>query len=88
MQDVGDREDPTSWRLVISLKESDTLALGYDTPEKWRDLTRRYMAEYARILGYDDKEIKWVAAHHREPGHPHVHVLAWVDDKAPKRKPF
>ena len=67
-----------TWRLVVSLREDDARTLGYTNLAAWQDLTRRYMARYAQALGIDRENLRWVAAHHPESGHPHVHVLVWM----------
>ena len=67
-----------TWRLVISLREDDARTLGYTNLAAWQDLTRRYLARYAQALGVDRESLRWVAAHHPEAGHPHVHVLVWM----------
>ncbi len=67
-----------TWRLVVSLREDDARTLEYTNLAAWQDLTRRYMARYAQALGIDRENLRWVAAHHPEAGHPHVHVLVWM----------
>lgn len=85
-REVRNRKHGVSWRLVISLREEDALKMGYNSQEKWEELVRRYMAQYSRVLGLKEEHVRWVAAHHREPGHPHCHVLVWLDDAAPTRR--
>lgn len=79
--------DGPVWQGVLSLAEADAVTLGYSDGQKWRDLTRRSMARMAEEgMGMRPGEYHWVAAHHREPGHPHIHFLMWQDDRAPKRR--
>ncbi|MCL6453722.1 MAG: relaxase MobL [Alicyclobacillus sp.] len=75
------------WQGVFSLAEEDAVTLGYGDGQQWRDLTRRSLARLAEEgMGLRPGEYHWVAAHHREPGHPHVHFLMWQDDAAPRRR--
>lgn len=67
-----------TWRLVISLREEDAQQLGWIGLQRWQELTRNIMPGYERALGLPPGALRWVAAHHPEPGHPHVHVLAWM----------
>lgn len=67
-----------TWRLVISLREEDAHQLGWIGLQRWQELTRNIMPGYERALGLPPGALRWVAAHHPEPGHPHVHVLAWM----------
>lgn len=85
MKEVGNRETGPSWRLVLSLREDDARELGITSLAAWQDLTRRSMAQFAKATGIAYENLKWVAAHHPEQGHPHVHVIAWLADSAPRR---
>lgn len=83
MKEVGNRGTGPSWRLVLSLREDDARELGITSLAAWQDLTRRSMAQFAKATGIE--HLKWVAAHHPEQGHPHVHVIAWLAGSAPRR---
>jgi len=76
MREVAAVRGP-AWRLVISLGEDDARQLGWTGLPRWQELTRNIMPGYERALGLPPGALRWVAAHHPEPGHPHVHVLAW-----------
>jgi len=86
MREVGNRETGSSWRIVFSLREDDARELGVTNLAAWQDLTRRAMVHFTRAIGIEQGHLRWVAAHHPEQGHPHVHVIAWLADAAPKRK--
>ena len=75
-----------SWRLILSLREDDAQALNYVGLPAWQDLVRRVMPTYARALGVAESDMRWVAAHHPEPGHPHAHVVVWLSPEAPARR--
>ncbi|MHB1127224.1 MAG: MobP3 family relaxase [Bacillota bacterium] len=85
MKEVGNRETGPSWRLVLSLREDDARELGITNLAAWQDLTRRSMAQFAKATGTTHEHLKWIAAHHPEHGHPHVHVIAWLADSTPRR---
>lgn len=86
MKEVGNRETSSSWRIIFSLREDDARELGVTNLMTWQNLTRRSMAQFTKSIGMQPEHLRWVAAHHPEQGHPHVHVLAWLADEAPKRR--
>lgn len=86
MKEVGNRETSSSWRIVFSFREDDAKELGVSNLISWQDLTRRSMAQFTKSIAMQPEHLHWVAAHHPEQGHPHVHVLAWLADEAPKRR--
>lgn len=65
------------WRAIVSLREEDALALGYENKEKWQDLLRKQMPEMAYKMGIKLENLRWVSAIHMEKGHPHAHVMIW-----------
>ena len=75
-----------SWRLILSLREDDAQTLGVVGLTAWQDLVRRVMPSYAKALGVKEADLRWAAAHHPEPGHPHAHVVVWLRDGAETRR--
>lgn len=75
-----------SWRLILSLREDDAQSLGYVGLPAWQDLVRRVMPGYTKALGIAESDMRWAAAHHPEPGHPHAHVVVWLREGAPTRR--
>ncbi|MDA8206683.1 MAG: hypothetical protein M0Z36_11490 [Thermaerobacter sp.] len=78
---------PWHWQAVISLREEDATTLGLRAPPDWRDLARRVMPQFALHSGIAEADLRWVGAVHRKAGQPHVHLLAWLADGAPRRQP-
>lgn len=85
-KDIQDRDTQLSWRLIVSLKEEDAKKLGYVGREAWEGLTRRVMERFAQAAGINVNDLNWVAAHHAEQGHPHVHILAYPTDATRLRR--
>lgn len=94
MRDAAGRGGP-SWRLVVSLRDEDAAELGLTSLKHWRDFTRRYAPQFARVLGYSPDQVTWWAAHHRPPGkgrhgdpteRPHVHIMMLLNDGVPARR--
>lgn len=83
---IDQRERSLSWRLIISLKETDAQAAGFVGRKAWEDLTNRSMRHFCNSLGISPSDLRWVAAHHPEQGHPHVHVMAYLKNGAPQRR--
>lgn len=86
MAEVGQRKHGVAWRVVLSLREDDAQVLGMVGPARWQDLTKRAVAQVARAANIKPEHLKWYAAHHAEPGHPHVHVFLWLADEARTRR--
>jgi len=79
MDMAKERKSEVSWRLIISLREDDAKMMNYTERKDWEDLTRRCMKQFSRAVGIEEDKLKWLAAFHKEPGHPHVHVLVWPE---------
>ena len=82
------RTRPWHWQAVLSLRSDDAGTLGVVTPDDWRDLARRIMPQMAALLGVAEGDLRWAAAMHRKAGHPHVHMLAWLREGVPDRRPL
>lgn len=70
-------EDMPVYRMIISLREVDAAALGYDQKETWENLIRKKMPDLVNAFGMKNSNTEWCAAVHLEKGHPHVHVIFW-----------
>ncbi len=79
MGEIETAKGPT-WQMVLSLREDDAKTLNMIGLSAWQDLTRRVMPHFAEAIGVKPEQLRWVGAHHVEPGHPHVHVMAWLPD--------
>lgn len=86
MAEVSGRKHGVAWRVGLSLREDDARMLGMVGAAKWQDLTRRAVAQFARAANVRPEHLRWYAAHHAEPGHPHVHILLWLRDEARTRR--
>ncbi|BDG59782.1 MobP3 family relaxase [Caldinitratiruptor microaerophilus] len=75
---VRDHTGPV-WRLVLSLREDDALRWGYQARADWERLARLAVPQIAARMGLDPGAVRWAAALHRAPGHPHLHVVLWED---------
>lgn len=75
-QEVESHSGPV-WRMVLSLREDDAIRWRYTGRQDWEALVRDALPRMAREMGLDPSGIRWVAAFHREPGHPHAHVMLW-----------
>lgn len=71
------------WRMILSLKEEDATRLDMTSREQWEIKLRATVPEVSRRMGIGETNLRWVAAFHNEPGHPHVHVMMW--EKQPMR---
>lgn len=76
------------YRGILSLSEEDAKQLGFLDKSAWNDYLRLAMPEIAETLGIPVSEMVWVAAFHKERGHPHVHYMLWDSNPAHIRSPF
>ena len=77
-----------AYRAVISFAEADAMRLGYDDPEKWRELVQARMSDMCEKIGIPVQNLEYTAAIHRDKGHPHCHILFWGKAQDVKKDAF
>jgi len=77
-----------AYRAVISFAEADAMRLGYDEPEKWRELVRDRMTDMCAKIGIPIQNLEYTAAIHRDKGHPHCHILFWDKEQDIKKEAY
>ena len=65
------------WCHIFSLTREDAERLGYNRAEEWMNLLRSHRNDIAREMGIDPANLRWYAAFHQHPTHPHVHMMVW-----------
>ena len=65
------------WCHIFSLTREDAERLGYNRAEEWMNLLRSHRNDIAREMGIDPANLRWYAAYHQHPTHPHVHMMVW-----------
>ena len=65
------------WSHVVSLRREDSVRLGYDNSEVWRDLVKRHISDIAKAQRIPLCNLKWYAAFHDTTHHPHIHLLVY-----------
>lgn len=65
------------YRMIVSVTEETAGLIGLDDKGAWESFICSEAPEIARGLSIPLERLRWVAALHPEPGHPHVHLLAW-----------
>lgn len=78
------------WRVIASVGEQDTFAMGGDltTKDGWERASSPAVAKMVEQLGLDPAKVQWIAAAHRHQKHennPHIHLLLW-EMGTPSRK--
>lgn len=66
---------------IISLTESDAVALGYNHKDAWVNYLNSVMPSVARQFGIPIQHLRWTASVHMESGHPHCHYMFWSAQK-------
>jgi len=82
------REGTIAYRAIISFTETDALRIGYDAPEKWRELVRSRLPDMCEKIGIPIQNLEYAAAVHRDKGHPHCHILFWDKAQDIKKEAF
>lgn len=76
------------YRGILSLSEEDARELGYLSKSAWNDYLTLALPQVSEVLGIPASEMRWVAAFHRERGHPHVHYMLWSSNPTHIQVPF
>lgn len=74
------------YRGLISLKEDDTIRLGYQNRETWEEMLFENIFVIGEKIGIPPSRLEFVSAVHMDLGHPHLHYDLWdkeQDVKAP-----
>ena len=70
------------WTPVISLRREDAHAMGFESPERWREMLSACAAELAAGYKIKPEHLRWYAAFHDNSHHPYVHMLLYSTDPA------
>ena len=62
---------------IISFSPETAAELGLSDHKAWEDYIDRHILTLAKFNGIRVQDLQWVAAHHNEKGHPHIHVVFW-----------
>lgn len=65
------------YRGIISFSPETAAELGLTDHKVWEDYMERHILTLAKYNGIRVQNLQWVAAHHNERGHPHIHVVFW-----------
>ena len=65
------------YRSIISFTPETAAELGLADHGAWQEYIDRHILTLAKRNGIRVQDLQWVAAHHNERGHPHIHVVFW-----------
>lgn len=65
------------YRGIISFSPETAAELGLTNHKAWEDYMERHILTLAKYNGIRVQNLQWVAAHHNERGHPHIHAVFW-----------
>jgi len=65
------------WRMIVSLREDEAVRINHIDRAKWEESLQNSFEEMGEKLGIPQSNVRWVAAYHPEPGHPHCHCIFW-----------
>ncbi|WP_411676885.1 MobP3 family relaxase [Caproicibacter sp.] len=65
------------FRGIISFSPETAAELKLNGHEAWEEYIERHIMTLAQKNGIRAENLSWVAAHHNERGHPHLHVVFW-----------
>lgn len=86
-QELAEHQN-TVYLPIISLKEKDALMYNLDTEEDWKEKAREYVYEFAKIVGIEKENLRWLCAYHEKTDdkinilsdagkQPHLHFMIW-----------
>ena len=76
------------YRSIISLAEDNAMRLGYDDPERFRELVRARLPDICEKMNIPIHNLEYTAAIHRDKGHPHVHLMFWDKSQEIRKEAF
>lgn len=65
------------FRGIISFAPETAAELKLNGHKEWEEYIERHIMTLAQRNGIRAENLSWVAAHHNERGHPHLHVVFW-----------
>lgn len=65
------------YRGMISFAPETAAELGLTDHKAWEDYIQQHITTLAKHNGIRVQNLQWVAAHHNERNHPHIHVVFW-----------
>ena len=65
------------FRGIISFSPETAAELGLLDHQAWEDYIEQHISTLAKRNGIRVEDLQWVAAHHDEREHPHLHVVFW-----------
>ena len=71
--------------VIMSLKREDAERVQMNSAERWRELIRSNINDVAKAHNILPQNLRWYAAYHNEPSHPHVNIMLYStedDNKA------
>ncbi len=79
------RQHITMYRSVVSFEEDTAKELTLSDQRAWQRYIQNHISTIAEKNCISRAKLQWVAALHKEKGHPHLHVAFW-DNSDWKRK--
>lgn len=65
------------FRGIISFSPETALELSLTDHKAWQEYIEQHIKTLAEKNGIKPQDLGWVAAHHNERGHPHIHIAFW-----------
>ena len=65
------------FRSIISFAPETAAELGLNDHKAWEQYIERHIMTLAQKNGISVKNLQWVASHHNERSHPHIHIVFW-----------
>lgn len=71
------------WRMLISLREDEAERINHNSRAAFEASVKDALPHVAEKMGISETNLRWAAAFHDEPGHPHCHLMVW--EQEPRR---
>lgn len=70
--------------VIMSLKREDAERVQMNSAERWRELIRSNINDVAKAHNILPQNLRWYAAYHNEPSHPHIHIMLYSTEENSK----
>lgn len=67
----------TVYRAILSVDGETAQRYKLYDRQTWQELVSRNVGIFAKEMGIDQKDFRWLASMHYAKGHPHVHIMYW-----------
>lgn len=65
------------YRGIVSLREDDSIRLGYTNRKQWEIMIQKNIQEIAKVMNIPFSRLEYCGVVHLKKGNPHLHYMFW-----------